>query len=47
MPQGVDNPPPITLISSRQRSGNAGIMFRGPDEVLRPDIEIDSILHRS
>ena len=44
---GVENPPPITLIPSRQRSGETGIMFLGPDEVLRPDIEIDFILHRS
>ena len=44
---GVENPPPITLIPSRQRSGEPGIMFLGPDEVLRPDIEIDFILHRS
>ena len=44
---GIENPPPITLIPSRQRNGNTGIMFLGPDEVLRPDIEIDFILHRS
>ena len=44
---GIENPPPITLIPSRQRSGETGIMFLGPDEVLRPDIEIDFILHRS
>ena len=45
--RGIENPPPITLIPSRQRNGNTGIMFLGPDEVLRPDIEIDFILHRS
>ncbi len=44
---GIENPPPITLIPSRQRNGNTGIMFLGPDEVLHPDIEIDFILHRS
>ena len=44
---GIENPPPITLIPSRQRSGETGIMFLGPDPVLRPDIEIDFILHRS
>ena len=44
---GIENPPPITLIPSRQRNGETGIMFLGPDEVLRPDIEIDFILHRS
>ena len=44
---GVENPPAITLIPSRQRSGETGIMFLGPDEVIRPDIEIDFILHRS
>ena len=44
---GIDDPPPITLIPSRQRNGNTGIMFLGPDEHLRPDIEIDFILHRS
>ena len=44
---GIENPPPITHIPSRQRNGNTGIMFLGPDEVLRPDIEIDFILHRS
>ena len=44
---GIENPPPITLIPSRQRNGNTGIMFLGPDEHLRPDIEIDFILHRS
>ena len=44
---GVENPPPITLLPSRQRSGETGIMFLGPDPVLRPDIEIDFVLHRS
>ncbi len=44
---GVEDPPPITLIPSRQRNGNTGIMFLGPDEVIRPDIEIDFILCRS
>ena len=44
---GIDDPPPITLIPSRQRNGNTGIMFLGPDEHLRPDIEIDFILNRS
>ena len=44
---GVENPPPITLLPSRQRSGETGIMFLGPDAVLRPDIEIDFILNRN
>lgn len=43
---GVENPPPITLIPSRQRNGETGIMFLGPDPVIRPDIEIDLVLHR-
>ncbi len=44
--EGVENPPPMTLIPSRQRNGDTGIMFLGPDPVIRPDIEIDLVLHR-
>lgn len=43
----VANSPSITLIPSRRRNGNTGIMFLSPDELIRPAMEIDVILRRS
>lgn len=43
---GVANPPSITLIPSRRRNGNTGIMFLDPNELMCRDKEIDAIPDR-